>query len=138
MDTQYEDLKGMLQNVISLLEAMTIPKQTAAPTKVAMGFDGKSDIAVPQPDEIHEAPGDCVVHFGKNKGRRLDELAQNSLSFYAAKYSPQPTCNNGMGPNGQFWPNDWKLLQCARTLWHLNQGTLVVGSRHEDDHNIPF
>lgn len=37
---------------------------------------------------------DIQVHFGKNKGKSLGELSDNTISWYAEKWTPKPYGNN--------------------------------------------
>lgn len=45
---------------------------------------------------------DVVIHFGKNQGKRLGDLAGNSLEWYATKWQPKPY-------NGQISQDDANL-----------------------------
>jgi hypothetical protein len=92
----------------------------------------KNDGEVPQPTSIHPDPENVRVHFGKNgpdkangtPGKRLGDLSQMSLSYYAAKWSPKPMKNSP----GFYWHEDTTLLTAARTLWHQREKTLDNGA----------
>jgi hypothetical protein len=55
-----------------------------------------------------------VLHFGKNKGIKLGDLDQNSLSWYANQWEPKPY-------NGKISPQDL-LLRKALNLYLDSQG----------------
>ena len=74
-------------------------------------FDNARPVAQPAPKVVsnnkivevpREAMGekvswrDCVIHFGKNKGKTLGELTDKQLSWYQKEY--QPTGYNGNPP----------------------------------------
>lgn len=77
-----------------------------------------SDQPIPQPERLIESPETLPIHFGKNKGRTLGQLSENSIAWYCAKWDMRPK------DDGTFWDNDIKLLNAARQLWHLRRGTL--------------
>ena len=57
-----------------------------------------------------------VVHFGKNKGIKLGDLDQNSLSWYAYQWEPKP-----FGPQNRISDQD-RLLRKALDLYLDSQG----------------
>lgn len=55
--------------------------------------------------------GDVAVHFGKNKGKLLRDLEDNTISWYAEKWEPRP-----MGQQADISAQD-KLLLAAVNAW---------------------
>lgn len=89
------------------------PEVAAKPvTKVA----AKPVIAPRETDGNYELPEgkrweDVEVHFGKNKGVRLGDLEDKTISWYAEKWSPKP-----YGQNTDISAQD-KLLLAAVNEW---------------------
>lgn len=100
------------------------------------GFDDRADHAkpvapattasAPEPQKNIEVPrdsrgayalpagvkwGDVAVHFGKNKGKLLSELEDNTISWYAEKWEPKP-----FGQSTDISKQD-KLLLAAVNAW---------------------
>lgn len=60
---------------------------------------------------------DVRVHFGKNKGQRLGDLEDRTISWYADKWEPKP-----YGANTDI-TNDDKMLLAAVAAWADEQDT---------------
>lgn len=100
------------------------PARASSPAPRASGNTGGSsrDDVPPQPNSIHPSPESFTVPFGKNQGKTLDELSDNSLSWYCK--DPEPRLDSSGKPYPPR-PADVDLRNAARTLWHRRKGSLV-------------
>jgi hypothetical protein len=96
--------------------APTYTPPKASQTKAAW------DEEVPQPAEIIANAGEVLIHFGKRNGEPLSQLPPNSLRWYATDQEPRL---NNQGEPFPPRPQEVTLKNAARTLWHMNKGTLV-------------
>jgi hypothetical protein len=76
---------------------------------------------IPMPTEIIADPGAVEVHFGKNKGMRLDQLAAKSAEWYAK--DPEMRLDKAGKPFPPR-PEDVRLRNAARCLYHQRTGKL--------------
>jgi len=103
---------------------------------------------IPQPSEIIANAGDVLIHFGKRNGEPISQLPANSLRWYATDQEPRL---NNQGEPFPPRPAEIMLKNAARTLWHMNKGTLVGAapvatpaapsantSQGEIDSDVPF
>ena len=67
-------------------ERKQTPKATVEPTQAAF--------EVPETVSDHPA-GEVVIHFGKNKGRRVAELSLRSLQWYVSEWQLNPNPRTG-------------------------------------------
>lgn len=100
------------------LRAIKATLQQRAP-KSAAPAAGPGD--VPAPTEIIANAGAVEVHFGKNQGKRLDDLSAKSVEWYAQE--PEPRLKKDGTP---FAPRaeDVRLRNAARTLIAQRLGKL--------------
>lgn len=116
--TQVDQLLAALNRIALALEskphAAAKPAANYAPQ--SGGGAGKDEV-IPQPGTLVDDPGAVTVPFGKNKGVRLDELAQHSLRWYAGEGWQLRPKNDGTN-----WPGDVQLKDAARQLWHARYG----------------
>jgi len=128
-----ELLQAIHQELVSIRKLLAEGKQPStprsAPARVSASssssFSGGGDEQIPQPAEIVANAGDVQVHFGKNNGVPLSKLGERSLSWYAQEQAPRlDSSGNPYAPR----PQEIKLRNAARTLWHQNRGTLVTGA----------
>lgn len=97
---------------------------------------------VPMPSEVIENAFDVVVHFGKNQGTRLGDLAPKSVEWYAQE--PELRLRKDGTP---FPPRaeDVLLRNAARTIVHRRSGKLaapasepVLQSEPINEDQVPF
>lgn len=97
---------------------------------------------VPMPTEIIENASDVLVHFGKNLGTRLGDLAPKSVEWYAQE--PELRLRKDGTP---FPPRaeDLLLRNAARTIVHRRSGKLaapanepVLQSAPINEDQVPF
>lgn len=75
------------------------PARRAAPAAAAPAAQSEKKIEVPRsvagkytlPNGVKW--GDVAIHFGKNKGKKLDELSDDTIAWYADKWEPKPYGN---------------------------------------------
>lgn len=132
-DTPSTAKPATLDDILAELVAIRLilasqPTQRAASSPPS-GTGGQfADEPIPQPNPVwalHEAEAHAV-HFGKNNGVALRDLADRSLSFYAKDKPPQ------LDRNGKPFakrPVDLDLENAARTVWHYRRGTLANGAQ---------
>lgn len=129
-----ELLKAIHQELVGIRKLLAEGKQPSAPrstpvrasTSTSSAFSGGGgDEQIPQPTEVVANPGDVQVHFGKNNGVPLSKLGERSLSWYAQEQAPRLDSSGNPYPPR---PQEIKLRNAARTLWHQNRGTLGTGS----------
>jgi hypothetical protein len=128
-----ELLKAIHEELISIRKLLAEGKQPSPPrntpartsTSSASSFSGGGDEQIPQPTEVVANPGDVQVHFGKNNGVPLSKLGERSLSWYAQEQAPRLDSSGNPYPPR---PQETKLRNAARTLWHQNRGTLGTTS----------
>jgi hypothetical protein len=114
---QYENLCEMILELRSLL--MKHVEVTPAAVLASSGF--QSQTPIPQPTALVDDPDSVVVHFGKNNGRRLGELGERSIEWYASVKEPK------LDRNGRpFAPraSDLALENAARQIIHRRRNTL--------------
>ena len=139
-DKILEDIRDELVAIRLLLAAK--PAQASAPAAQSSG----ADEPIPQPSELVAEPGAVEVHFGKNTGKRIDDLTERQLGWYAKE--PEPRLDNSGKP---FPPRaqDVALRNACRQLWHSRKGTLAGAPQPPraapqakqaqiDEENIPF
>lgn len=134
---QVDDIILELRTIRKLLEAQAEERKAASPAPAAQpsyststsSSGGKfGDEPIPQPNPmwaLHEAEAHAV-HFGKNNGVLLRDLADRSLSFYAKDKPPQLDSKGKPYPKR---PIDTDLENAARTVWHYRRGTLANGAQ---------
>lgn len=110
-DEQFTELLTELRAIRAALE-----KKPAQAAQYPAKADDR-DAPVPQPDELIDLPGAVEVPFGKNKGAKLDDLAENSLRWYAVGWVLREKNTGG------FWPGDLEVRNAARQLWHAKHGS---------------
>ena len=128
-----ELLKAIHEELISIRKLLAEGKQPSparsAPARTSTSstssFSGGGDEQIPQPTEVVSNPGDVQVHFGKNNGVPLSKLGERSLSWYAQEQAPRLDSSGNPYPPR---PQEIKLRNAARTLWHQNRGTLGTAS----------
>lgn len=81
--------------------------------------------AAPAPPVDEGDPGQVQVHFGKNKGKRLADLSQRSVKWYAETWEPNPQYET---------PQDRRLRVAAQMLTGLPAPTPHAETLDE----IPF
>lgn len=96
------------------------PSSSYAPPKASQSTSKPSE-EIPQPSEIIADAGDVQVHFGKNNGVALSQLAERSLSWYAQEQEPRLNSRGEPFPPREI---EVTLRNAARTLWHQKKGTL--------------
>lgn len=71
---------------------------------------------------------DCVIHFGKNKGKALGELPANTLSWYITEWQPKP-----YGDRGTISQADTALRNALdRAQSEVGQGKAAVQADHAE------
>jgi len=135
-----DDIHAALCEILAELR-----KKPAAASSAQAPLKPMEPADIPQPSELVDDPGAVEIHFGKNSGKRIDDLTDRSLSWYCME--PEPRLKNDGTP---FPPRDQdvKLRNACRQLWHDKKGTLVrAGGKPaakaapaavDDDQNIPF
>ena len=116
---QYENLCEMILELRSLL--MKHVEVTPAAVLASSGF--QSQTPIPQPTALVDDPDSVVVHFGKNNGRRLGELGERSIEWYASVKEPK------LDRNGRpFAPRavDVALENAARQIIHRRRNTSAM------------
>lgn len=122
-DKILEEIRDELTAIRLLLAAKPATVSTApARAQYAASSGGDSDEPVPQPTELVSDPGAATIHFGKNSGKRIDELIERSLGWYTK--DPEPRLDKDGKP---FPPRaqDVTLRNACRQLWHSRRGTLA-------------
>lgn len=87
--------RSAFAHVVTLMDPTL--KTTPAEEVPNGGFDNKpkkkQSTARPKPQAIEVPQGgwaDCVLHFGKNKGKRLGDMSPNQLGWYVENWKPNP------------------------------------------------
>lgn len=132
---QFTDLLTELRAIRAALELKPATTAASYPAK-----KDDRDAPVPQPTELVDLPGAVEVPFGKNKGQRLDDLAANSLRWYAVSWELREKQGGG------FWPGDTKVQNAARQLWHAKHGSgnpakvseSAQATKPETQEEVPF
>lgn len=96
-----------------------------APAKSYGGSSGgaSTEGPPPQPTVLIDEPGDVQCHFGKNNGKPLSEMTERQLAFYASVKEPRLDSSGKAFPPR---PQDVKLENAARQLWHRQKGSLTA------------
>jgi len=142
-DKTLNDVVALLADILAELKAKPAAPiwqgktQTAASSPTPTGD-------VPQPTELVGDPGAVEIHFGKNTGKRIDDLSDNSLAWYAQDQVRLKNDGTPFPPREQ----DTKLRNACRQLWHDKKGTLRDGKGQSaaapkpaarlDDEAVPF
>lgn len=108
---QFSELLVELRAIKAALQQRAL--KSAAPTA------GLGDI--PAPTEIIPNAGAVEVHFGKNQGKRLDDLSAKSVEWYAQEQEPRLKKDGTPFPPR---PADVLLRNAARTLVYQRLGKL--------------
>lgn len=101
-------------------------QQTAAPAKTYSGANsgGASsgpDKPIPQPGALVDDPDSVVIPWGKNSGKKLSELSERSLDWYASVKDARLDSSGKPYPPK---PADVALENAARQIHHRRLGTL--------------
>ncbi len=135
-----DDIHAVLCEVLAAVRAT----KPAVPSGALPSLKPDADAPVPQPSAIIDDPGAVEIHFGKNTGKRIDDLTDRQLHWYSLE--PEPRLKSDGTP---FPPReqDVALRNACRQLWHDKKGTLGGAKKPAaaksapapvDDENIPF
>lgn len=116
-------LTSIRDELVAIRELLA--ERPAASTSGTARSSGQVAGEPPQPTSLIENPGDVQVHFGKNNGVALSALSERSLAFYASVKEPRLDSSGKPFPPR---PQDVKLENAARQLYHQQKGTLGGGT----------
>ena len=144
MPATLDDILTELRAIRAVLETRPTPQPTAAPAQSNQPSGVQAEI--PQPAQVVADPGSVTVHFGKNQGKRLDELSERSAEWYGQE-SPAKLDSSGKPYPPR--PQEIALKNAARTLYHMRKGSLVgaqppmklespTNAAAEESDTIPF
>lgn len=141
-----DDQTQLLRDILAALKSSARPAASQATATAQTGPE-----VYPQPLRVIsiEDAENTEVHFGKNAGKRLADLGEKSVSWYALE-KPAKLKNDGTPFDPR--PQDVALTEAARTLHHARAGTLGTNrvaapaattkpkpaAKEEDTENIPF
>lgn len=135
----------VLRDILAALKSSARPATSQASATAQTGPE-----VYPQPLRVIsiEDAEETEVHFGKNAGKKLRDLGEKSVSWYALE---KPATLKKDGTPFDPRPQDVALSEAARTLHHARAGTLATNrvaqpapakpkaeAKAEDTENIPF
>lgn len=114
------------------LRAIRAALSGAKPTGASTG-----NKEIPLPDQVIDDAESVEVHFGKNKGVPLGQLAARSLEWYAQEGEPKLDRNGNPFPPR---PEDVRLKNAARTIYHSRKGTIPTSRKAPtlDESDVAF
>jgi len=125
-------LKQIHIELVSIRELLAkAPAQAAAKSYGGSSGGASTEGPPPQPTVLIDEPGDVQCHFGKNNGKPLSEMTERQLAFYASVKEPRLDSSGKAFPPR---PQDVKLENAARQLWHRQKGSLTA---KEPERNAP-
>ena len=115
-----DDQTQLLRDILAALKSSARPATSQATTTAQTGPE-----VYPQPLRVIsiEDAEETEVHFGKNAGKKLRDLGEKSVSWYALEKPPQLKKD---GTPFDPRPQDVALTEAARTLHHARLGTLAT------------
>ena len=141
-----DEQNGLLRDILAALKSSARPATSQATTTAQTGPE-----VYPQPLRVIsiEDAEETEVHFGKNAGKKLRDLGEKSVSWYALEKPPQLKKD---GTPFDPRPQDVALTEAARTLHHARLGTLATNrvaapaattkpkpaAKEEESDSIPF
>lgn len=140
-----DDQTQLLRDILAALKSNARPATSQASAPAQTGPE-----VYPQPLRIIsiEDAEETEVHFGKNAGKKLRDLGEKSVSWYALEKPPQLKKD---GTPFDPRPQDVALTEAARTLHHARLGTLATNrvavptkqkdapkQAEIDDSSVPF
>ena len=115
-----DDQTQLLRDILAALKSSARPATSQATQSAQTGPE-----VYPQPLRVIsiEDAEETEVHFGKNAGKKLRDLGEKSVSWYALEKPPQLKKD---GTPFDPRPQDVALTEAARTLHHARAGTLAT------------
>ena len=113
-----DDQTQLLRDILAALKSSARQVTGQVPSAAQTGPE-----VYPQPLRVMtiEDAEETEVHFGKNAGKKLRDLGDKSVSWYALE-KPAKLKNDGTPFDPR--PQDVTLSEAARTLHHARAGTL--------------
>lgn len=129
--TEIRQELGLIRALLEIqVKAASAPAQ-ATQARASTGSGGARDEAPPpMPTRIWPDAENFQITFGKNQGKSLGELADNSLSWYCKDPEPKLDSSGKPYPPRQ---SDMELRQAARTVYHRRKGAIP-----KDEANPPY
>jgi len=81
---QHAEIVLLLNAILASLERRPQSSPSSAqsrPANAPQSQPAGQQAEIPQPAQVVADAGACVVHFGKNQGKRLDELGERSVEW---------------------------------------------------------
>lgn len=145
-----DDQTQLLRDILAALKSSARPATSQATSQATATAQTGPEV-YPQPLRVIsiEDAENTEVHFGKNAGKRLADLGEKSVSWYALE-KPAKLKNDGTPFDPR--PQDVALTEAARTLHHARAGTLATNrvaapaattkpkdaAKADDSDSIPF
>lgn len=144
--TDTEFYTSALEELKAIRELLArAPVLQPAQSRAASSSSGSRDEEPPpMPNRIWPNAEAFMVPFGKNQGKALGELADNSLSWYCKDPEPKLDSSGRPYPPRQA---DMELRQAARTVYHRRKGAIPKdeaapaypsGAGADLDKDVPF